>query len=101
MKRESRWLAGMAAVVMAATLMAMPREGAAWPIRYFYPEGGPVFGVPDTPVGRTQLVRPESCWLGPIRIRVWVSGALTPMQLFIYEPRSPKVTRSSKATTHE
>ena len=73
MKIDRRWVAGMAALLMAALMIATPREGAAWPIRFMYPDypPGPVFGDPEEPSGAVPL-RAEAPWFCFLRFRGWL-----------------------------
>jgi hypothetical protein len=51
MKMHARWVAWMAALALAAMLVAAPREGAAGPHPYMFPDQppGPSLGDPDGP----------------------------------------------------
>lgn len=72
MKMERSWVAWMAALVMAAILMATPREGAAEkPGPYMMPEPpGPFLGEPDEPSAIQE--KRGSWWLNFARSPAWI-----------------------------
>jgi len=84
MKMQGRWVAWMAALALAAMLVAAPREGAAGPHPYLFPDPppGPSLGEPDMPPSRPQLISSERSWLKGLRIRlVWTRGSILPLPI--------------------
>ena len=89
MKIDRRWVAGTAALLMAAFLVAMPREGAAGPRRY--PEGPPMFGDPEEPSSAI-LVKRDLSWLSVLRFSSWFLPSNT-------APRTPASAKQRGATS--
>ena len=95
MRIDRRWVAGMAALLMAAFLLtAMPREGAALPIRYWMGPGGPQFGDPDVPFDGAILWRPDGLWvrLGGLQMRVGISPV--PSLIVVGSVKQPTTIRA-------
>jgi len=63
MKQPRRKAAWMAAFLLAASLTALPREGAAWPPYIDIDPGGPTEGEPDGPPNApAYVIREQRTW---------------------------------------
>ena len=101
MKIDRRWVAGIAALLVAAFLVAMPCEGTALPLRY--PAGAPwepAFGDPEEPYGAAQITRDPTlrCLL---RLRAWFLHSTNVAVRPVSSRRGAASRGSSGATKHE
>lgn len=96
MKQPRRWVVLVAALMMAASLVATPREGMGGAPGRPIDDAGPPqenFGEPDTPGGSPQMIaRAPEWWATLLRLQ-WLT--ITKGR---FELRSPTVLRPRAAT---
>ena len=97
MKMQRRWVTGMAALLLTVGLMGLPREGAAFAIKFLDPGGDPQFGDPDGPDHESlkQVLR----WL--VLGQPWlimVTGRVAPQPARLDSPRSSAAPRPLRET---
>lgn len=100
MKMEHRWLAWMAALMLASVLLATPREGATGTRPHIFIDqqpGAPLFGDPDVPSDGPIQFRHDGLWvrMGGLQIRVRTSPTLG--VLVIGSVRQPAPIRARKS----
>lgn len=103
MKMEHRWLAWMAALMLASVLLATPREGTAGQRPYIFIDqqpGAPLFGDPEEPSSAGRITQDTLRWY-QFRLSTWFLNSRKPAAIAPAFKKLANAPASVRATKHE